>query len=77
LLTKGQGGVGLCKLIRKAKEPQYQAQTMAAFNNFIVGLASKLGFSTLPSAQRTSDAHVNRFLFNFHEFCRTLLRTAR
>ena len=43
----------------------HQAQVMAVFNNFIVGLASKLGFSNLPSAQRTFDLHINRLLFNF------------
>jgi predicted transposase YbfD/YdcC len=41
-----------------------QGEIMATFNNFIVGLASKLGFSNLASAQRTFDATINRTLFN-------------
>lgn len=41
-----------------------QGEVMATFNNFIVGLASKLGFSNLASAQRNFDAVINRTLFN-------------
>lgn len=41
-----------------------QGEVMATFNNFIVGLASKLGFSNLASAQRNFDAAINRSLFN-------------
>ena len=32
---------------------------MAVINNFIVGLASKLGFSNLASARRHFDAQLN------------------
>lgn len=36
-----------------------QAEVMAVINNFIVGLASKLGFSNLASARRHFDAQLN------------------
>lgn len=39
-----------------------QAQVMAVLNNFIVGLAAKLGFSNLAAARRHFDAQLNRQL---------------
>jgi hypothetical protein len=38
---------------------------MATFNNFIVGLANKLGFTNLASAQRVFDAKVNIALLDY------------
>lgn len=40
-------------------------EVMATFNNFIVGLASKLGFTNLASAQRIFDAKVNMALLDY------------
>lgn len=42
-----------------------QGEVMATYNNFIVGLVTKLGFSNLAAAQRTLDAVINRTLFNY------------
>lgn len=39
-----------------------QAQAMATLNNFFVGLAAKLGFANLASAQRHFDAAINKLL---------------
>jgi predicted transposase YbfD/YdcC len=40
------------------------AQVMATLNNFIVALASKLGFPNLASAQRTFDAAIHQALYS-------------
>ena len=42
-----------------------QPEVMATFNNFIVGLASKLGLTNLASAQRVFDAKLNIALLNY------------
>jgi predicted transposase YbfD/YdcC len=39
-----------------------QAQVIATLNNFIIGLATKLGFKNLASAQRHFDAEINKLL---------------
>lgn len=39
-----------------------QAQVIATLNNFIIGLATKLGFTNLASAQRHFDAQINKCL---------------
>jgi len=41
------------------------AETMAAINNFVVGLVSKLGFRNLASAQRMFDAKVTIALASY------------
>ena len=43
-----------------------QAQVIATLNNFIIGLATKLGFTNLPSAQRYFDVLVNKSLLSSH-----------
>lgn len=42
-----------------------QAEVMAVLNNFLVGLARKLGFHNLASAQRRFDAAINFHLGNY------------
>lgn len=42
-----------------------QAEAVAVLNNFIIGLARKLGFSNLAAAQRRFDAAINLQLNNF------------
>lgn len=42
-----------------------QAEAVAVLNNFIIGLAAKLGFSNLASAQRRFDAAISMQLNNF------------
>ncbi|MFW6184321.1 MAG: hypothetical protein ACOC8X_11035 [Chloroflexota bacterium] len=42
-----------------------QAQVMAVLNNFVVGLARKLGFHNLASAQRRFDAAISFHLGNY------------
>jgi hypothetical protein len=42
-----------------------QAQVMAVLNNFIIGLARKLGFHNLASAQRCFDAAIGAELRNY------------
>jgi predicted transposase YbfD/YdcC len=39
-----------------------QAQVIATLNNFMIGLATKLGFTNLASAQRSFDAAINKAL---------------
>lgn len=42
-----------------------QANVVATINNFIVGLAGKLGFASLPTMLRMADAKINFALFNY------------
>lgn len=42
-----------------------QAQVIAVLNNFIVGLANKMGFSNLASVRRHFDAQLNLALASF------------
>jgi predicted transposase YbfD/YdcC len=42
-----------------------QPEVMATFNNFIIGLASKLGFTNMASAQRVFDAKLNFALLDY------------
>lgn len=42
-----------------------QANVVATINNFIVGLAGKLGFTNLPSMLRMANAKVDLALFNY------------
>lgn len=42
-----------------------QANVVATINNFIVGLAGKLGFTNLPTMLRMADAKINFALFNY------------
>ena len=42
-----------------------QAQATAVLNNFIIGLARKLGFRNLASAQRSFDAAISSALWNY------------
>jgi predicted transposase YbfD/YdcC len=42
-----------------------QPKVMATFNNFIIGLANKLGFRNLASAQRVFDAELNMALSHY------------
>lgn len=42
-----------------------QANVVATINNFIVGLAAKLGFTNLPTMLRMADAKINFALFNY------------
>jgi predicted transposase YbfD/YdcC len=41
-----------------------QASVVATINNFVVGLAGKLGFSNLPAMLRMADAKINLALYN-------------
>lgn len=43
----------------------HQAQVMAVLNNFVIGLACKLGFRNLASAQRRFDAAISFHLGNY------------
>jgi predicted transposase YbfD/YdcC len=42
-----------------------QANVVATINNFIVGLASKLGFTNLPTMLRMANAKINFALYNY------------
>jgi len=42
-----------------------EAEVMATINNFIIGLANKLGLNNLASAQREFDATINMALLNY------------
>lgn len=42
-----------------------QANVVATINNFIVGLAGKLGFKNLPTMLRMANAKINFALFNY------------
>jgi hypothetical protein len=48
----------------RMKRPN-QAQATAVLNNFIIGLANKLGFRNLDSAQRCFDAAISSALWNY------------
>ena len=42
-----------------------QASVVATINNFIVGLAGKLGFTNLPSMLRMANARIDLALYNY------------